>query len=506
MAPDPAALSLPEAGILDTDCILGPPPPADLQLRGLASDSREVRSGYLFAALRGSASHGADHVGEAARRGAGLALASPAGALRALDRNGRLPLPVLVDPEPRRRLAFLANRFWPSAPAVRVAVTGTNGKTSTVEFLRQIWNHAGIVGASVGTLGVSAPGGGWPGGLTSPDPISLHRWLARLQGEGVTHVALEASSHALAQARLDAFAPSVAAMCSFSRDHLDYHGDIDAYAEAKLRLFRELLVPDGSAAADVDSPVGKLAVQLASARGGSAVPVGVGADAAAGIRILRAKAQGQGGRLRLAHAGKTREISVPVVGAFQLKNALLAAAVAILAGLPADAAFAALPRLRTVRGRMEPAARLPNGASVYVDYAHTPDALAAALRAGREQVGDGRLTALVGAGGERDRGKRALMGAVAAKLADRVVIADDNPRSEDPGRIRDDIRKGAPAAEAVGDRREAIRLAMAELSTGDLLLVTGKGHEQVQETAEGRRPFDDVEVVRALAQAGSFAT
>ena len=489
-------------GVREVDCVVGPPLDPGIVVCGLTADSREAGPGSLFAALRGLHAHGADYLGAAASRGAVAALASPGGVFRAMEACGLLPIPVLVDPEPRRRFATMAGRFWPDAPATCVAVTGTNGKTSTVEFLRQIWRSRGIRGAGIGTLGGIGPAGRASTGLTTPEPTALHRLLQRFASEGATHVAMEASSHALAQFRLDGVRPTVAALASFSRDHLDYHGSLGEYAEAKLRLFSELLAADGVAAADADCVLGQVALSLASARGAAVIPVGYGDSAREGIQILSVESSPAGGQVvAFAHEGTQRTALLPIAGEFQIRNALLAAGCAMGAGLPPDEAFGALESLEPVRGRMELAARLPSGAEAYVDYAHTPDALRAALRSARRHAAlAGRVLVVFGAGGERDTGKRAEMGKAAAALADRVVITDDNPRSEDPAQIREAVRAGAPGATVIGCRREAIRAALADLASGDVLLVAGKGHEAVQETAEGHVSFDDAETIRELAR------
>ncbi len=490
-----------ELGIDVRDSVLGPPLPLSTQVTGLTADSREVVPGAIFAALGGGRAHGADFLGEAASRGAVAALASPAGAFRALEASGAWQIPILVDPAPRRRLARLASRFWPERPAIRAAVTGTNGKTSTVEFLYRLWRLAGRPAAAIGTLGAVGPEGRSDTALTTPDPVSVHRLMQRFAREGAARLAIEASSHALSQGRLDGLEPTVAALSSFSRDHLDYHGGRDAYAEAKLRLFAELLPASGAAVADADSGLGRCALALASARGSEAIPVGFSDAARDGIRIVSVDCVSEGGQsVAFRYRGASYRANLPLAGDFQAKNALLAAGCAIASGMTAEDVFSSLERLRPVPGRMQLALRLAAGGAAYVDYAHTPDALRVALGAARLHVREGcRLHVVFGAGGERDAGKRAAMGKVAAALADRVVITDDNPRGEDPARIREQLRAGAPGAVAIGDRAEAIRAALAGLRPGDVLLVAGKGHEAVQETAAGVVPFDDVGSIRALA-------
>ena len=491
-------------GVRESDCIVGPPLDLTARVRILTADSREVAPGAMFGAFQGLRAHGADYLGAAATRGAIAALASPSGVLRALEALGSLPIPVLVDPVPRQRFAAISSRFWPEAPATRVAVTGTNGKTSTVDFLRQIWRICGLLDCGIGTLGAFGPKGGETPGLTTPEPTVLHRLLQQFARDGATHAALEASSHALAQFRLDGVRPTIAALASFSRDHLDYHGNLEEYAAAKLRLFAELLTPNGVAVADADCALGRVALAVASARGAVTIPVGHGNCAKDGIQILGLESASAGGQaVTFTYSGRRRTVLLPLAGDFQARNALLAAGCAVGAGLPIGKAFAALESLAPVRGRMELAARLSSGGRAYVDYAHTPDALRTALGSARRQVASGgQVLVVFGAGGERDAGKRREMGEIAASLADQVVITDDNPRNEDPARIREEVRAGAPGASVIGDRREAIRVALEAVNAGDVLLVAGKGHEAVQETAQGIVPFDDVETIRSLAGAG----
>ena len=482
---------------------IGMPPDPGLRITSLASDSREVRKGGLFAALKGGEVDGAAYVGAAIRAGAAAVLASSEGALRARDEIGELRLPVFLDEDPRRRLALVAAQFWAAQPEHVAAVTGTNGKTSSVCFLRSICEAAGHPAASIGTLGVSGPG--TEAGLrhTTPDPITLHRILAGAAAAGATHLAVEASSHALVQRRLDGVRIAAAALTNLSRDHYDYHGGCHAYAAAKLRLFSELLAPDGCAVANLDDPIGETALEIARSRGCRTLPVGSGAAAAEGIRLLDGRPVPGGGQwFRFGYAGREWEAELSFAGAFQVTNALLAAGCAIALGIDPEQAFAALAKLAPVRGRMELVARRENGAAVYVDYAHTPDALRAVLTAARQHLGPaGRLHVVVGAGGRRDTGKRAEMGAVAAGLADGVIVTDDNPRDEDPAAIRRALREGAPEAREIGDRGEAIREAVAGLAAADVLVIAGKGHEQMQDLATGAVPFDDAEAARAAVGA-----
>jgi UDP-N-acetylmuramoyl-L-alanyl-D-glutamate--2,6-diaminopimelate ligase len=464
---------------------------AALELRGITADSRHVTSGFLFAALPGLRHDGRDFIAEAVARGAAAVLAPDGTSWPA----GVPPRPLLCDPEPRRRLAQIAARLAGPQPAVVVAVTGTNGKTSTVEFLRQIWALSGDAAASLGTLGLIAPGSAGGPGLTTPDPVALAETLAMLARAGVQHAALEASSHGLDQFRLDGVRLAAAAFTNLTRDHLDYHGTAQAYRAAKLRLFAELL-PEGAAAVASTSldPVSLEALRgIARRRKLVLRTVGEGGDF---INLRRADPCPDGQNLDIEIGGARRRLHLKLPGRFQADNALLAAALAMLTGT-ADAPDR-LEGLRGVRGRMELAAVLPNGAAVYVDYAHTPDALERLLSALRAHTAR-RLVVVFGAGGDRDRGKRPLMGALAARLADRVIVTDDNPRGENPASIRAAILAAAPDALEIGDRAAAIAAALGEIGPGDVLAVAGKGHEQGQTIGATTLPFDDAATVRRLA-------
>jgi UDP-N-acetylmuramoyl-L-alanyl-D-glutamate--2,6-diaminopimelate ligase len=464
------------------------------ELRGLTADSRAVAPGFLFAALPGAKADGRAFIADALARGAVAVLAPPATAWP----SGVARVPLLEARDPRRALALLAAVFHGAAPATLVAVTGTNGKTSTVDFLRQIWTRAGCRAASLGTLGVIAPD--WPAGesLTTPDPVALHATLASLARGGVTHAAMEASSHGLDQRRLDGVKLAAAGFSNLTRDHLDYHGDMAAYRAAKLRLFDTLLPAGAVAVANADMEAETLLAlrAVAALRDLRLLTVG---EAGADLRLLRQVPRPDGQEIELAAFGARAALHLPLPGRFQADNALLAAALAVAAGMAAGEVLALLPRLAGVRGRMELAARLPNGAAAYVDYAHTPDALARLLAALRPHVAPGaRLHVLFGAGGDRDPGKRPLMGAAAARLADRVWITDDNPRGEDPAAIRRAVLAGCPAGIDAGDRAGAIARALDALGPGDVLAVAGKGHERGQTIGAVTHPFDDVAVVRGL--------
>ena len=459
---------------------------------GLTADSRAVQPGYLFAALPGLRSDGRAFIADAVARGAGAVLAPEGTDWPA----GVPPRPMLTSTDARRALAQLAAGFYGLQPATVVAVTGTNGKTSTVDFLRQIWALAGKRAASLGTLGLRAPDFPETPSLTTPDPVKLHETLAELARGRVTHAALEASSHGLEQRRLDGLRLAAAGFSNLTRDHLDYHGDMAGYAAAKLRLFDTLLEPGAAAVASADMDAGVLARLrgIAAKRGLRLHTVGEQGEA---IRLLRQDALPEGQVLTLEIFGRRAEVSLPLPGRFQADNVMMAAALAVATGLPADQVLALLPKLSGVRGRMELAARLPNGAAVYVDYAHTPDALERLLKALRPHA-TGRLHVVFGAGGDRDPGKRPLMGEVASRLADRAIVTDDNPRTEDPAAIRAAVRAGMSHGEDLGDRAAAIAHAMDGLAPGDVLAVAGKGHESGQTIGTTTLPFDDVETVRRL--------
>jgi len=466
------------------------PPGLPMNLTGVTADSRAVRPGMLFAALPGARADGCGFIGDAVARGAAVVLA-PIGTRWPADVPVR---PMLLDAEPRRALARLAALQAGPQPERIVAITGTNGKTSTAEFLRQILAESGIEAASLGTLGlVTGTSTGSPG-LTTPDPVALAETLAALRREGVQAVALEASSHGLDQFRLDGVRLAAAGFSNLTRDHLDYHGSTEAYRAAKLRLFDELLPPGAPVVVSTAlEPVTMAALEGIAARRGLALHrVGAGGDL---LRLLRAIPRPGGQVLEIDADGVRREVALPLPGRFQADNALLAAGLAIVTGT-LDA-LDRLSRLHGVRGRMELAATLANGAAVYVDYAHTPDALDRVLAALRPHTA-GRLHVVFGAGGDRDAGKRPLMGA-AARAADRAIVTDDNPRGENPAAIRRAVLAALPGAIEIGDRAAAIAAAMNGLGRGDVLVVAGKGHEQGQTVGGTVLPFDDAATVRGLA-------
>jgi len=468
---------------------------AALDVVGVTADSRQVVPGDLFAALPGSRADGRAFIADAVERGA-IAVLAPDDTVWP---PGVPPRPLIRDPEPRRRLAQIAAVLAGPQPDNVVAVTGTNGKTSTVEFLRQIWTASGLPAASLGTLGVIAPGFPPGPGLTTPDPVSLAEILAGLRRTGIRHAAMEASSHGLDQARLDGVRLTAGAFTNLTRDHLDYHGSLEVYRTAKLRLFADLL-PEGApalAGADMDAATLDALRDVARRRRLDLRTVGEAGDM---IRVLRVTPRPDGQVVQVESGGVRREIALGLPGRFQADNALLAAALAMALG-QADA-LDRLCGLTGVRGRMELAARLPNGAAVYVDYAHTPDALERLLTALRPHT-TGRLLVVFGAGGDRDRGKRPLMGAAAARLADLAIVTDDNPRGENPAAIRAAILAACPGAREIGDRAQAIAAGLEALGPGDVLAVAGKGHEQGQTIGGTVVPFDDVGVVRGLVQGGA---
>jgi UDP-N-acetylmuramoyl-L-alanyl-D-glutamate--2,6-diaminopimelate ligase len=461
--------------------------PAGIKVAGLSADSRRVKPGDVFFALAGSKTDGRGFLADAAGRGA-VALVGEGARPEGLASNA----PYISVNDARAALAHAAARFYPRAPAKIVAVTGTNGKTSVASFVRQIWARLGHAAASVGTIGLVAPSGETPGNLTTPDPVFLHELMDRLAGEGVTHLAMEASSHGLEQRRLDGVKLAAGAFTNLTRDHLDYHLTLDAYRAAKLRLFETLLPANAAAVVDADQPEAFAIAGIAKKRKLRFFGVGrAGGD----LTLLDSSRDGFAQTLHLRAAGKERRVKLPLVGAFQVSNALVAAGLAIATGTAAEDALASLESLKGASGRLELVGE-KNGAPVFVDYAHTPDALANALDALRPYA-SGRLLIIFGAGGDRDAGKRPLMGAVAAAGADRVIVTDDNPRSEDPAAIRKAILQAAPGAVEIGDRAEAIKTAVNELKGGDVLLVAGKGHETGQILRDRTLPFSDQAAVRA---------
>ena len=461
----------------------------EARITGLALDSRAVVPGALFAALPGTRVHGAEFIPYALRMGAGAVLTDATGAAIAADALAERPVPLVVAEDPRQALAFAAALWFEAQPETMVAVTGTNGKTSVASFTRQIWAALGRTAASIGTTGVE---GAFSAPLphTTPDTLTLHRLLAEMAAEGVTHAAMEASSHGLDQHRMDAVQLVAAGFTNLSQDHLDYHGSMDEYFAAKAGLFARLLPEEGTAVVNLDDPRGAEMAAIVRARGQRLIGVGRGEEAS--LRLLAQRAEPEGQILRFAWDGKPHQVRLGLIGAFQAENVLVATGLAIAAGEAPEQVMATLPRLQTVRGRMSHVATRANGAPVFVDYAHTPDAVATALAALRPHV-LGRLICVLGAGGDRDRTKRPLMGHAAAAHADGVYVTDDNPRGEDPAAIRAQIMAACPEAREVGDRAEAILRAVDALGPGDALIILGKGHETGQIVGDTVYPFDDAE-------------
>jgi UDP-N-acetylmuramoyl-L-alanyl-D-glutamate--2,6-diaminopimelate ligase len=460
---------------------------AEIEVSGVTADSRAVKRGDVFVAIAGGKADGARFMDAAIAAGAVAIVA---------ERAPATPLPSGIAfmrvANARRAVASIASKFYPRQPPAIAAVTGTSGKTSVVAFTRQIWALNGHRAASIGTVGIVSPSGESYGALTTPDPVALHRSLDALTGDGVSHLAIEASSHGLDQYRLDGLRIAAAGFTNITRDHLDYHHNFESYLAAKLRLFEELLPKGAAAIINVDHEHAEAVKSAAQARGLAITTVGRNGT---GIRLLDSVREGFSQKLQLEHEGKLYRIRLPLVGEFQAENALIAAGLAIATGDEAGAVFAALERLDGAKGRLERVGE-SRGAQIFVDYAHKPDALAKALEALRPYA-TGRLLVVFGAGGDRDQGKRPLMGTVAAAKADRVIVTDDNPRSEDPAAIRAAILAAAPGAAEVSDRREAIRRAIAELRGGDILLIAGKGHETGQIIGDRIMPFSDHEAVAA---------
>ncbi len=465
-----------------------------LELAGISADSRAVKPGDLFVAVAGAKDDGLRFVGQALAAGAAAIMA---------ERAPPLPLPEGVAfvkvADARRALALAAAKFFSRQPRVVAAITGTSGKTSVAAFTRQIWAALGERAASIGTVGLVSPTREVYGSLTTPDPVALHRSLDQLAGEGVTHLAMEASSHGLDQHRLDGVRVAAGGFTNLSRDHLDYHPTLEAYLAAKLRLFTELIAAGGAAVVAADNEHAGAVIAAAQRRGLRLITVGRRGD---GIRLVETSLDGFAQVLKLAHGGRDYTVRLPLPGAFQVENALLAAGLVIATGSEPAAALAALAQLKGAKGRLELVGE-HSGAPIFVDYAHKPDALAKALEALRSYA-PRRLVVVFGCGGDRDAGKRPMMGAIAARLADRVVVTDDNPRSEDPAAIRAAILQAAPGAIEIADRREAIGASIADLHRGDVLLIAGKGHETGQIIGKQVLPFSDHDAV-AAALAGRVA-
>jgi len=481
--------------MMSLDRLAGPDCPesaADLMIEGLSADSRTVRDNYLFAAIRGTAVDGTRFIPDAKANGAVAVLADPDA--HALAEG----LAFVPDPNPRARLARMAALFYGAQPDCVVAVTGTNGKTSVADFVRQIFTHLGEDAASLGTLGLIAPGVTRDLGHTTPDPVTIHEALAEIAGDGVTHLALEASSHGLDQHRLDGVCVAHAAFTNISRDHLDYHPDFDSYFAAKRRLVQELTTPGGTLVLNLwrqSEDIAQALMDDAEARGLALMSCGTPDS---DLALLDHALGGAGQKLTIGFGGEVYTVTVPLIGDFQASNVLVAAGLVLAEGVEPEKVMAALETLEGVPGRMELV-----GEGVLVDYAHTPAGLETALQAARPHT-QGRVIVVFGCGGDRDTGKRTPMGEIAARLADQVIVTDDNPRSEDPAAIRKEILSGAPDAQDIGDRRAAIKAAIAARRPGDLVLIAGKGHEQGQKIGTLVHPFDDRdEARRALLEVRS---
>ena len=458
----------------------------ELAISGLASDSRRVAKGDLFFALAGSKTSGGRFIDDAAGHGAAAAVVSG-------GQDGAASIPLIAVDDPRLALALCAAAFFGAQPSTMVAVTGTSGKTSVASFTRQIWEHAGKAAASIGTTGIVAPGRIEYGSLTTPDPIALHRLLRELADAGVTHGAMEASSHGLDQRRLDGVTLAAGGFTNLGRDHMDYHPTVEEYHRAKLRLFDTLLPKGAPAIVFADDAWSEPTISAARAAGLEVRTVGRKGDL---LSLKRVEHERHRQRAEIAAEGMIYEIDLPLAGDFQVSNALVAAGLAMATGTPAAVAMAALEKLKGASGRLELVGTTAGGAPVYVDYAHKPEALENVLAAVRPFT-TGRVVVVFGCGGDRDRGKRPIMGEIAARLADVTIVTDDNPRSEVPATIRAEIMAAAPGAIEIGDRRQAIRAAVDMLAAGDTLIVAGKGHEEGQIVGEVTLPFSDHEEARA---------
>lgn len=458
----------------------------DAQISGVTSDSREVSPGAVFVAVSGTRADGANFALDAVRRGAAALVVKKGAAMP------EVAVPVLQVADSRHALAVLAAAFFPGQPETMVAVTGTSGKTSVAAFTRQIWERAGHLAASIGTTGVVAPGRNDYGSLTTPDPVGLHRLLAELAASGVTHAAMEASSHGLDQRRLDGVRLAAAGFTNLGRDHMDYHPTVEEYFAAKMRLFTELLPRGGPAVIFADDEWSRRAMGVATAAGAQLLSVGRNGDL---LRLKRVEHERYRQRAEIESGGVLYEVDLPLAGDFQISNALVAAGLAIATGTPTAAALAALEKLKGAPGRLELVGTTADGAPIYVDYAHKPDALENVLTSVRPFT-TGRVVVVFGCGGDRDRGKRPIMGEIATRLADVVIVTDDNPRSEVPAAIRAAILATAPGAIEIGDRRSAIREAIGLLRSGDTLIVAGKGHEEGQTIGTETLHFSDHEEVR----------
>jgi len=470
----------------------------DVEITGITADSRAVKKGFFFAALPGTQVNGSQYIGAAIKAGAVAILCCPF----AVQDNDDVIW--ISDQIPARRFAQIVARFFGEQPETIAAVTGTNGKTSVASFVHQIWEHMGYKAGSIGTLGINAPemSGSLPQttGMTTPDPVTLHSAMRGLCQAGFDHVVFEASSHGLAQYRLDGINVTVAAFTNLTRDHFDYHGNMENYFYAKARLFGEVMKPGSVAVLNADCPIVMEVADICWGRGHKVITVG---QHSGDIRLLRQRTSETGQEITISYRSELYDIMLPLIGSFQAMNALMAAGIVIGSGGDAEKTFRALTYLKAVPGRMEQAGRHATGARVYVDYAHTPDALKTVLESIRPHTKN-KLSVVFGCGGDRDEGKRRIMGDIAANFADKIYVTDDNPRSEDAATIRAEIMAECPGGIEIGDRAEAILTAVKALQKGDILLVAGKGHEQGQIIGDITRPFDDMSEIRSALAANAW--
>jgi len=464
----------------------------ETNITGITADSRAVRPGFLFAAMPGTRLDGSEFVVDAIRNGAAAVLTQSDAPLA-----GEIPVPNIRVQNPRRVFAQMSARYFERQPETVVAVTGTAGKSSVAEMVRQIWTHLGFSAASIGTIGVTGPDFHRPLTHTTLEPSAFHALLDELAGRGIDHLCFEASSHGLAQSRVDGARLKAGAFTSFGRDHRDYHASEDDYLFAKLRLFGELLSPGTTAVINADDPASRSVEDVCWSRGIKRITVGRKGET---IRLVELLPTAGGQTLRVSAFDAVYVIHLPLTGAFQASNALIAAGLAIACGAPGGAALMALTKLQPIPGRLEHIADLPGEGVVYVDYAHKPDALEAVLDALRPHA-KGRLICVFGCGGDRDRQKRGEMGAIAAERADVVIVTDDNPRTEDPAAIRATILATCPQAQEIADRGQAITTAIGMAESGDIVLIAGKGHETGQIIGDKVHPFNDADEVRAAISA-----
>ncbi len=465
-------------------------PDRDVEITAITVDSRKVKPGTLFAAMPGTKVDGASFIPAALAAGASAILIDEKIEIETGD------VPLVRSPDPRREVALMAAKFTPNQPRIMAAITGTAGKTSVASFLRQIWESCGEQAAMIGTTGVFAPGRADYGSLTTPDPVRLHELLNELAGDGVSHCSMEASSHGLDQRRLDGVRLAVGGFTNLGRDHLDYHASMEKYLSAKMRLFDTLLETGQSAIIFADDPYSQAVMETANGCGLDVKTVGRGGNYLALKRVEQHRYNQVG---EVEFKGELYRVELPFAGEFQMSNALVAAGMAIATGSEENATFAALGNLKGASGRLELIGKTGQGAPVYVDYAHKPDALENVLQALKPYT-TGNLVVVFGCGGDRDQGKRPIMGEIANRLADRVIVTDDNPRTEDASQVRSEILKTAPGAMEIADREEAINHAVQNLSEGDTLVVAGKGHEEGQVVGTKTLPFSDHKVVAAALE------